>query len=264
MTEGMADTECVSRVIILGASNISLGWSSLLRVLQDQLSAPLEIYTAHGMGRSYCGIRSRFLTTQLPGILSCSLWDQLPRVNALDPRPCVLITDLGNDLVYGRSAVQVAQAAEQCIERLRRWNSGCRIVVSRPPVESVDSVGWFRYVLCRLLLFPFCPLTLPQAKAATVELDELLQAMAREQEVEIVKPAPEYYALDPIHVKRGCRQTAFEDMLLPWRQERRFEDPVPSVSQLRRPRPLIRWVRGKQKTTPQPSQTAGNVTVFAY
>ena len=256
--------EGASRVVILGASNISLGWYQLLSVLREQLAAPLEIYTAHGMGRSYCGVRSRFLTRQLPGILSCGLWEQLPEVPELDPRPCVLITDLGNDLVYGRTPLEVAQAAEQCIERLRQWNQGCRIVVTRPPVESVDSVGWFRFLLCRLLLFPFCPLTLAQAKAATVELDELLQSMARDLEVEIMKPAPAGYGLDPIHVKRDCRQAAFEDMLLPWRQERRPDDPVPRVSTLRRPRPELRWIRGKPRTTTQPSQLTDNVTVYAY
>ncbi|MCR9202298.1 MAG: hypothetical protein NXI04_26950 [Planctomycetaceae bacterium] len=264
MTVQSSDAEGVSRVVVLGASNISLGWYPLLHVLQEQIAAPLEIYTAHGMGRSYCGERSRFLSTQLPGILSCGLWGQLPEVPELDPRPCVLITDLGNDLVYGRSPLQVAQAAEQCIQRLRQWNPGCRIVVTRPPVESVDAVGWFRFLLCRLLLFPFCPLTLAQAKAATLELDELLLAMARDLEVEIVRPVPASYGLDPIHVKRNCRRSAFEDMLLPWRQERRADDPVPTIARLRRPRPELRWVRGKQKDTAQPSQTSDNVLVFAF
>lgn len=254
----------VSRVVILGASNISLGWSSLLNVLRQQFAAPLEMYTAHGMGRSYCGVRSRFLATQLPGILTSQLWQQLPRYRPDDPLPCVLITDLGNDLVYGRSPLDVARAAEECIQRLRDWHPRCRIVVSRPPVESVKKVGGFRFLMCRLFLFPFCPLTLRQAQAATQELDELVMAMAREQEVDIVKPAPASYGLDPIHVKRRCRQDAFRTMLQPWQTERRPGERLLAGPLPQSPRPKQRWVWGRESNSPQPAAQRGGLSVFAY
>lgn len=268
MTESMAASDVadgISRVVILGASNISLGWPFLLQSLRTLFSAPLQIYTAHGMGRSYCGERSRFLFRQLPGILKSNLWEELPQRVPADPSPCVLITDLGNDLVYGRSPLDVATAAEECIDRLRSWDARCRIVVSRPPVESVHKVGWFRFLLCRLLLFPACPLSLAQAKAATAELDELLLAMACEQEVEIHKPAPADYGLDPIHVRRRCRLSAFRSMLQTWnRKSVPDAQAIPTSAMPGPPGPSVRWVMGTEKHTPQPSRANQDVQVFAY
>ena len=50
--------ETRTRVVLLGASNLTLAWPRIMDQLQARFSAPLDIYTANGMGRSYVCDRS--------------------------------------------------------------------------------------------------------------------------------------------------------------------------------------------------------------
>ena len=251
-----------TKIVILGASNLSLGWPRLVRQLSSSLDGPLDIYTAHGMGRSYCGERSGFVFWQLPGILKSGIWSALCSTDAPEPA-LALLTDLGNDLVYGKTPKQVTDAARESIVRLREWNSECRIVMTHPPVDSVSKVGWFRFIICRLILFPKCPLNLAEAKAATVELADRLVQLADEMGIEFFKPLPDWYGLDPTHVKRRCQTAAFREMIARWQQ------PTPSTTsefrpKTRRPTAQSGWVFGRERVVKQPAVSSEGLKVFAY
>ncbi|HLQ43549.1 MAG TPA: hypothetical protein VK137_02375, partial [Planctomycetaceae bacterium] len=64
------------RVILLGASNVTLSFPRLWHGLRRAWSESLELFAAHGHGRSF-GIWSRVGPRQLPGIVPCRLWDDL-------------------------------------------------------------------------------------------------------------------------------------------------------------------------------------------
>lgn len=251
-----------TKIVILGASNLSLGWPRLVRQLCSSLEGPLDIYTAHGMGRSYCGERSGFAFWQLPGILKSGIWSALSSTDAPNPALAVL-TDLGNDLVYGKTPEQVTNAARESIVRLREWNPDCCIVMTHPPVDSVSKVGWFRFIICRLILFPKCPLNLAEAKAATVELAERLVRLADEMKVEFFKPLPDWYGIDPIHVKRRFQSTAFREMIVRWQQPASSPDSKFRTN-TRRPTAQSGWVFGRERIVKQPAVTSERLNVFAY
>ena len=119
-------------VVLLGASNLTLAWPRIMQQLASRTSMPVNVLTAHGMGRSYLNQRSGFAFRQLPGILHCALWDQLPAVSCDEAAPCALITDLGNDLVYGRNPEEVAESITESIFRIRHWASNVEVVITRP------------------------------------------------------------------------------------------------------------------------------------
>lgn len=255
-----------TKVVLLGASNLSLGWPRLADQVASAVTSPLRVYTAYGMGRSYCGERSGFACWQLPGILKSGIWDALESVESDNSDCYALITDLGNDLVYGKSPQEVVDAANECVARLRRWNSDCRIVMTRPPTASVETVGRFRFGVCRWILFPKCPLSLPEVKAATVELDGRLVELANDLQVRISEPLLDWYGLDPIHVKRRYQTTAFSRMIQHWQSE---HTPTPPASAIRpnfrrRPQAEMKWAWGRQKFVDQPSVNQPAVQVFAY
>lgn len=256
-----------TKVVVLGASNLSLGWPRLVRQLSSSLDGPLDVYTAHGMGRSYCGERSGFVFWQLPGILSCGIWEALAATQTHDVALAVL-TDLGNDLVYGKSPEQVADAARESILRLREWNPECRIVMTRPPVDAVNKVGWLRFIICRLILFPKCPLNLAEAKVATAELAERLIQLADEMKVEFFTPPAEWYGLDPIHVRRKFQSAAFQKMIDHWRVSHSSADTSATSKSaaptIRRPKPQSGWVFGRKRLVDQPAVSADQFNVFAY
>jgi hypothetical protein len=74
------------------------------------------VLAALGLGRSY-GARSRVLLRGLPGILQSGLWRQL---ESLPPAPTrALVTDVGNDILYGSSPEQILEWVEESVARLQ-------------------------------------------------------------------------------------------------------------------------------------------------
>jgi hypothetical protein len=245
-------------VVLLGASNLSLGWRPLMQVIFARWWRPLRILTAHGMGRAYL-TPSQFGWRTAPGILESDLWSQLAHGNQSSP-DAALITDLGNDLVYGRTAAEVVQAAADAAGRLRNANPDCQIVMTRPPLASVASLSRLRYGFFRTVLFPMCRLSLSEIVEATRELDDGIQRL---QGVTVVPPQAEWFGLDPIHVRRRLRKSAFTRILKCWSGDstgERTTDPVP----LARPKMATRWVMGRQQRCEQPSVFTARGSVSAW
>ena len=256
MTQNQSST--AQTVLVLGASNVALSWHQLSRVLRERYQSPLHVLTAHGMGRSYVA-QSRFAWRTTPGILECDLWRCLDE-DGLTPPSSVLITDLGNDLVYGRSAKSLLAAVDEVITRVRNLRSDCEIVVTRPPVTSVESLSAIRFRLFRTAIFPFCDLSLPQAIDATRELDA---GVAELEGVSIVNPKREWFGLDPIHIRRRFRAAAFEAFIQSWPAA----DIRPEVSaEMPRLRPQMHkyQILGRERIVDQPAVTANNWQVSAW
>ena len=107
----------VLRAVLLGASNLRMGFPWVLSRLRAGAGGPVEVIAALGHGRSY-GTWSRLLwVRQLPGIAGCGLWTDLDRRASLPT--LALITDVGNDLLYGAPVPEIAGWVEACLERLR-------------------------------------------------------------------------------------------------------------------------------------------------
>ena len=248
--------------VLLGASNLTLAWPRLISQVRERFADPVHVYTAHGMGRSYLLERTGFAIGKLPGILRCGIWDALPNIDDT-VTAYALVTDIGNDLVYGCEPAEVVAAAAESVQRLRSWNPRCRIVLTAPPVEAVRRLGWLRFLMFRSVLFPFSRLTLESVRQKTQELDERIALLAEQYALHVVRPHLNWYGVDPIHVRRRSQQGAFAEMLNPWDtigcpDSRRTGASAP------RPTAELRWVLGAERKTQQPSTSGDGVTVFAY
>lgn len=248
----------VRRIVLLGASNLSLGWPQLMRAVFDHWNGPLQILTAHGMGRSYLA-SSHFGLRTAPGILGCGLWSEFTGGGQLPPS-AALITDLGNDLVYGRTPAEVVQAAADACGRLRDANSDCRIVVTRPPLESVKTLSRLRYYLFRTLVFPMCQHSLAEIVDATHDLDDRIQQL---EGVTVVSQQREWFGADPIHIRRCYRELAFTSFFASWPAESTDAAPALMVP-VKRPTMRICRVVGRKRICQQPSVTTNLGSVSAW
>ena len=116
--------------MVLGASNVSRGLARLAAVTTARVSEPLDLFVVAGHGRSY-GVNSRVAMRRLPSILASGLWRALERERGtvnVDRQPLALVTDIGNDLLYGFPAAQVARWVAECLRRLAEH--GARTVVT--------------------------------------------------------------------------------------------------------------------------------------
>lgn len=225
----MAHGEPALRAILLGASNLKISLPFLLAGLRRRAGGPVEVLAACGHGRSY-GAWSRFLyVRRLPGIAGCGLW---PALEKLPPcRSVALLTDVGNDLVYGASPEEIAGWIGICLDRLAPHAAGT--VLTLLPLSRLEKLTPRQVRLAVAILFSGRPAPWPGLLDHARDLDERLRRMGERYGARLVKPEASWYGLDPIHLRRNVRQQVWDDVLSRW-----FPDP-PAGPPGRRPR--IPW-----------------------
>lgn len=199
-----------TRVVLLGASNLSAGLRQIAALARAGIDGPLELHAAAGNGRSY-GQLSHFLGRVLPGIDACGLWGALEATRS--QRTLALVTDIGNDLAFGASAGQVHGWLELALERLARH--GASVVITGLPLASVERMPAWEFRLWSKLLFPWHAIERSHLLGQARELDARLDELARARGLVKVDPLLEWYGHDPIHVRRGARGQAWASYLAP-------------------------------------------------
>ena len=203
-------------VILLGASNLTMGWKPVLKALQSTVPGPLDIRVSLGMGRSYVDWSS-FWLRRLPGIVDCGLWDSLPSAGARPP--LVLVTDLGNDIVYMHDPDRIFQAVTECIQRIQHWRPDAKIVLTGLPLCALRPVDTLRFVIARTILFPRCLMPFKEILNKAETLDEMVQKYAADNHFPFVIPQAEWYRADPIHVIAPLREKVFRQFFSHWKTE---------------------------------------------
>ena len=239
------------RVVVLGASNVMRGLGHLVDEARATWGAPSDLLVASGYGRSY-GTRSRVLGRTLPGLLDCGLWQALSERPALPT--AALLTDVGNDILYGAPVDRIVAWVETCLERLRPQVE--RLVITGLPLAGVETLGAGRFLLVRTLLFPSSSVSLDAAREAAYAVDERLANLAARFDAALVTPDPDWYGLDPVHVRTRRRRDAWRQVVASWRSA--GDRPVERLGPLGRLRlrallPAHRWFLGVEQRRTQPA-----------
>jgi len=208
----------MNNFIILGASNVTLALPLICRILlqyneSSVNSSGLNLLVAAGHGRSYCGSSSVF-GRKLPSIVECNIWDAIEDLHSRNTTTRSLITDIGNDLLYGFSPDEIIASVTVCLERLLLYCKNTDIVVSLPPLQTLETLGAFRYHCARSVLFPFRKHeSLSHMMEKVFILQDGLLALEKQFNIRILRPLPAWYGIDPIHIKRKERLSAWEHIL---------------------------------------------------
>ena len=231
---------------MLGASNlrISLPWV----VGRVAAAGAEEIFVACGHGRSY-GKESSFLyVRKLPGIVQCGLW---PALAAAPRRPTrALVTDVGNDLIYGVAVADLAAWLAECLDRLAALPAA--IVVTPLALGRLEKLTPRTFRVAQRLMFPGRGLPWAELLDRARDLDGRLRRLAQELGATLVEQHTDWYGLDPIHFRRSKRREAWTRILEGW--------PPPKVGEPDSLRlPLLGAADyklfGRRITTPQPARS---------
>ena len=199
------------RVVLLGASNLTRGISTVVETVQLALGHPLEFLVAMGHGRSF-GAESCVFGKKIPGIFSCGLWRDLKRS---ENRPTsALVTDIGNDIVYGASVEQVFDWVDGCFDRLQQVEA--EVVVTRLPIDSVEQMSEWKFRLMRRLLFPASRLTLDEVVSRAIELDQRVVERAISRKIGVIPVKQAWFGVDPIHIRRRHWSAAWHEIIAHW------------------------------------------------
>jgi hypothetical protein len=184
------------RVVVLGASNVSRGLSRLVAAVETR-SPGADLFVAAGHGRGY-GVNTRVAARRLPSILRSGLWRGLDRHGG--QAPFALVTDVGNELLYGARAELVASWVRETVWRLA--DRGATIAITRLPMAGIAEVGPVRYRALRTFFVPGCRLSLAGLKEAAIRLDADLQTIAGDFGAQIIEQPAHWYGFDTLHVRR--------------------------------------------------------------
>jgi hypothetical protein len=214
------------RFVVLGASNVSRGLSRLTATLRARGPEQVDLFVAAGHGRGY-GVNTRVALRRLPSILASGLWRALDRERV--ERPAGLVTDVGNELLYGLGVSAVAAAVREAVVRL--VDRGGRIVITGLPLAGIDRVGRIRYRLLRTLYVPGCLLSLAEIKDAARWLDDELRAIAADTGAAFVEQPGAWYGFDALHVRRRHLDTFWQRVGDAWGLPAAALRPRPSLAE---------------------------------
>lgn len=215
------------RVILLGASNLTLGLPRLVHSVRERLPGRVEILAAHGHGRSYLKW-SHVLYRGLPGIRDCELW------KALTTRPSArhtlaIVTDLGCDLFYGEPPSAIVEAVSVCLERLNTVEA--QVTFVRPPLAALYEISDWRYYVVKNLFFPGPTIPWSTMREYITRVDQEVLNRASEMGVAQISPPKAWYGFDPIHMTRKLRNQAWEEILAMWDLDESIAVAAPRFSQ---------------------------------
>jgi hypothetical protein len=185
------------RVVVLGASNVTRSITSIYQTLTDQFAAPIELLAAFGHGRSY-GLETSVLGRRLPSILDCGLW---PTLAERGHRPTkVLLTDIGNDLIYNQSVETLFSWVCQCLDRLTQVDN--ELIVTQLPVANFENITPRTFKMMKMIFFPSCELELHEIMDRAGKFSKLFEKEIQSRSIRVVRPQATWYGWDPIHVRR--------------------------------------------------------------
>jgi hypothetical protein len=256
----------MTRVVLLGASNIAIAFPQIVRQLSAGLPGPLEVFGAFGHGRSYCKW-SRVLFRRLPAIDRCGLWAGLERAAAERPaRTLALLTDVGNDLIYGSPPDVLLRHLEQCFTTLTPHQP--ELVATRLPLASIERLSALRYHSTRAVFFPKTRVSWPAMLERARATDRALSELATRFSARLIDQPLAWYGFDPIHIRYGRRAEAWRTIFAGWpaydssRLLPRWS--AQDAFRVRLAAPAERVLFGRQQLKAQPAIVSNGVTLHLY
>jgi len=253
----------VNRIVLLGASNLTMSLRLIIQLLQRHCGSPSEVLVAAGHGRSY-GQNSQVLVRELPGIVRSGLWKRLHSDGSQRlPQPSyVFLTDIGNDILYGIAPAKILNWVAWCVHRLH--GRSARIVMTNLPMASIESLSEQRFKLFRNLFYPSCRLSRNEVVERAWAIHQGLNELAMRYSLIVHEPDPQWMSMDSIHVSFWKRYAYYEQLFMCFANTDSFssnhvspvfkDDIKPSLLPWRRrPQFAVRKVLGKIKHVPQPS-----------
>jgi hypothetical protein len=233
----------ISRVVAIGASNLTRGFRTVVATARTIWGPDVHVVAALGHGRSY-GADSSFLFRRLPGILQSGIWQQLESTPAVPTK--ALVTDVGNDIVYGFPPEQVLAWVDEALTRLTRVSDD--VVLTDLPMDGIRRLSPAKFHLVRSVFFPSCRLSFEALVATAEQVNVGLAELAGAHRARFLRLEPSWYGFDPIHIRPSLWPAAWQEILGVSCQIRRSRTEALRLYALR---PEQQWLFGVQQRTTQ-------------
>lgn len=257
-------------VVLLGASNLRISLQTVVSTLRSMYS-DLSLFVACGHGRSY-GQWSAIPFRALPGITQSELWPALEKhlaglaVATQSPPPKALITDVGNDIVFGVPVPQILEWVAICCDAFHQARAD--LIITLPPRDRLERLSDLHFKIARTIIFPRSRITRGFMLETVEALRSGLLALAERSGATVIDPPVEWYGIDPIHIRRGVRPGVWKSIFAQWPVTAAVSATSMQTVSLPRGlmgmRPHYRRYFGREQHTPQPVHHANGLRLELY
>ena len=183
-------------LILLGASNLSRGCFAFARHMKVCLyPRKVEVLIASGPGRAYCA-SGGLLNVSYPPIYVSDIFEVARDKSESGYRVVALVTDIGNDIMYGVSTEKIIETVQQVFSRLQSINAEIFYTTLPGAFEKGDHP--VRFCILRSLLFPHSTVTYDEATAGIIEVNRFLKESTGKYG-HLIPDMNRYLGFDKIH-----------------------------------------------------------------
>ena len=182
--------------LFMGASNLARGYSMFTRHISSCLGKnKTEFLNALGPGRGFCARGGMFNFTY-PPIQDCRI------LEVAEKKSCdtlaVLITDIGNDLMYGVSADTLIESLDGLIDRALQLDA--EIFLTSIHVNLKKDVSQTMFFILKSLFYPGSSITYEETDLFIRKVNGYLEEKAGQNErVHLISGMESFAGIDKIH-----------------------------------------------------------------
>ncbi|MDH3256058.1 MAG: hypothetical protein OEM27_00400 [Nitrospinota bacterium] len=183
-------------LVLLGASNLSRGCFAFARHMKVCLyPRKVDVLIASGPGRAYCA-SGGLLNVVYPPIDSSDIFEMARNKSESGFQVVALVTDIGNDIMYGVPTEKLIETLQQVFSRLQSMKAEIFYTTLPFAFEKGVHPVWF-YIL-RSVLLPFSRVSYDEAVMGITQVNQFLRESAGQQG-HLISDMDRYLGFDEIH-----------------------------------------------------------------
>ena len=192
--------------IFLGASNLARSFYGLKRCIGRCIfPRPASFVHAMGPGRGYVS-RGGILNAIYSPILSCGILEAVRNKKIKDQSVVALITDIGNDIMYGVSSEKIINGLQYLLNALGEFKTN--IFITSIPVDLENDISELHFHIIRQIYFPKSPVKYSQASNNIKAINKFI-LQSSNKKITAIDDMKQFCGIDRIHYSILKSQSAW-------------------------------------------------------
>ena len=182
--------------ILLGASNLARSFYGLKGCIKRCLF-PRSVNFIHAMGpgRGYISRGGIFNVTYTP-IINCGVLETIRYTRKPNQRVIALITDIGNDIMYGVPSEKIIRGIKYIVDTLSEFETD--ILITSISVDLKNEISEFYFHILRQIFFPKSEAKYSQTLEAIDAINKYIHKSSNARTT-VISDMNQFCGLDKIH-----------------------------------------------------------------
>ena len=182
--------------ILFGASNLARSFYGLkLSIKRCIHPRPATFIHAMGPGRGYLS-RGGILNTTYPPIIDCGILESIQKIRKPNQQIIVLITDIGNDIMYGIHSEKIIEGLQNIFDTLGEVTKN--IFITPIPINLKNDIGEFYFRVLRCIFFPKSSINYSQTLESIKVINQFILHSSNKKTT-VINGMERFSGLDKIH-----------------------------------------------------------------